>query len=102
MNNRRDNTTLHLTITYALVASIVIAVILYLYFLNVSVVHVIMRKEATQDVNQLRTQIAILETEYITAQHTIASQMGTLAEFTTDAEKIFVHRDQSSLVLRDN
>ena len=102
MNTRRDSTTINLSITYALIVSIVIMVVLYLYFLNLSVVHVIMRKEATQEVNHLRTEIAMLETEYITAQHTIASQMGSLAQFTTEAEKVFVHRAESSLVLRDN
>ncbi len=102
MNNRRDNTILYLRTTYALFALIVLSVVLYLYFLNVSVVHVIMRKEATQHANELRTSIAMLETEYISSQHTIAGQMGSLAQFSIDADKIFVHRSESSLVLRDN
>lgn len=102
MNPRRDTTVQNLTITYSLVTLIVLAVIAYLYFLNLSVVQVIMRKEATQEVNYLRTEIAMLETAYIEAQHTIVSRMGTMDHFTIDAEKIFVHRGQTSLVLRDN
>lgn len=102
MNPRRDSTAQKLTITYTLIGLIVCSIVAYLYFLNVSVVHVIMRKEATQELNHLRTEIAMLETEYIEAQHTIASQMGTLAHFTTESDKIFVHRGNASLVLRDN
>lgn len=102
MKISRDIFNSSLTITYVLVTMIVFSVIAYLYFLNVSVVHVIMRKEATQEVNHLRTEIAILESEYIEAQHVIASRMGTVTHFVTETDKVFVHRDQPSLVLGRN
>ncbi len=73
----------------------------YLYFLNVSVVHVVMRKEAVQERNQLHTEIAALEAAYMEAQHAIAARMGTLEGYNPNSEKIFVSRNQASLVLRD-
>jgi len=102
MYKSRETAVIQIKITYALVFTIVCAVILYLYFLNLSVLHVIMRKEATRESNALRNEIALLETDYITAQHTIAGRMGTMEDFTIESEKIFVSRGQSSLVLRDN
>ena len=81
---------------------LVAAVSSYLYFLNVSVVHVVMRKEATQEQNRLRTEIAMLETTYIEAQHEIADRIATLNGYNVDTEKVFITRGETSLVLRDN
>lgn len=78
------------------------AVAAYLYFLNLSVVHVVMRKEATQESNQLRTEIAMLETTYIQSQHKIADRIANLEGYSIDTEKIFITRGETSLVLRDN
>jgi len=80
------------TCTMVLLGIIGFAVVAYLYFLNVSVVHVVMRKEAMQDAQDLKNQIALLETEYITAQHTIAARMATVDGYREDSEKIFVSR----------
>ncbi len=82
--------------------ALMIAVVVYLYFLNLSVVHVVMRKEATQESNQLRTEIAMLETSYIQAQHKITDRIANLEGYSVDTEKVFVTRGESSLVLRDN
>jgi hypothetical protein len=76
-----------------------ISVVAYLYFLNISVIHVVMRQEALQDVKTLQTEIAVLESAYIEAQHVIAARIATLDDFNSDAEKIFVTRDSASLVL---
>jgi hypothetical protein len=74
----------------------------YLYFLNLSVVHVVMRKEVLADQNQIRTEIASLETSYIEAQHKIAGRIAYLDGYSIDTAKIFVTRGQDSLVLKDN
>lgn len=71
---------------------LVISVLLYLYFLNLSVVHVVMRKEADQSYNQLQAEIAMLETEYITSQHKIAERIVSLEGYQRKAPKIFVSR----------
>jgi hypothetical protein len=85
------------TITYSpgticILGAIGFSVIAYLYFLNVSVVHVVMRKEAMQEVQNLKNEIALLETEYIVAQHTIAARMATVDGYREDSEKVFVAR----------
>ena len=75
----------------------------YLYFLNLSVVHVVMRKEAAQEENQLRTEIAMLETSYINSQHKIADRIATVEGYNNvETEKVFVTRGASSLVLRND
>jgi hypothetical protein len=80
---------------------LVISVTMYLYFLNLSVVHVVMRQEAASDIKSLQTEIALLEAEYIDAQHTIAAQIALLDGYNTDTEKIFVSRGSAGLVLRN-
>lgn len=81
---------------------LVAAIAAYLYFLNVSVVHVVMRKEAMQEANSLRAEIATLETSYIEAQHKISKKIAETDGFKRDTEKIFVTRGESNLVLGSN
>lgn len=88
--------------SYACLALLVAAIAAYLYFLNVSVVHVVMRKEAMQEANSLRADIATLETSYIEAQHKISKKIAETDGFKRDNEKIFVTRGQSTLVLGNN
>ena len=78
--------------TIAIFGVIVLAVIAYLYFLQVSVVHVVMRKEAMSEAQDTRNTIALLETEFITAQHTIAARMAKVDGYKEESEKIFVAR----------
>ncbi len=88
--------------TYICLSLLVLSVFAYLYFLNVSVVHVVMRKEATQEQNRLRTEIAMLETSYIEAQHKIANKIADLEGYSTETDKVFITRGETGLVLRDN
>jgi len=86
--------------TLALFGVIGAGLVSYLYFLNLSVVHVVIRQEAVQEVQETRNQIALLETEFISAQHTIAAKMATVSGFNQDQAKIFVTRNASpNLVL---
>lgn len=78
--------------TLALLGVIGFTLVAYLYFLNLSVVHVVIRKEVMQDLQDTKNQIALLETEYIGAQHTIAASMAAVSEFQEDQTKIFVMR----------
>lgn len=93
--------TLDYRITLVCLGVLVGAVVAYLYFLNVSVVHVVMRQDASADIKALETEIAILESAYIDAQHTIASRIATLDGYAQETEKIFVSRDNAGLVLRN-
>ena len=89
--------------SYWCIGLLVTMMFAYLYFLNLSVVHVVMRKEATQEGNQLRTEIAMLETSYIDSQHRIADGIATAEGYNNvEIEKIFVTRGASSLVLKNN
>lgn len=89
-------------ITFGCFFLLVVSVMLYLYFLNVSVVHVVMRKEAMQEISHLNTEIATLETAYIEAQHVIAGRIAQLDGYSSDSQKVFITRGETSLVLRDN
>jgi len=98
MNNRREIISYSKT-TLSCLFLLVLSVILYLYFLNMSVVHVVMRTEFSQEQNSLRTEIAMLEAQYIESQHTIAARIASLQGYDTDVAKIFVSREPASLVL---
>ena len=75
------------------------SVVLYLYFLNMSVVQVVMRTEHVQVQNKLRADIAMLESSYIEAEQQIADHIATLNDQDRDAPKIFVPRERGSFVL---
>ncbi|MCB9816121.1 hypothetical protein H6786_01880 [Candidatus Nomurabacteria bacterium] len=84
--------------TIGCVCLLVSAVALYLYFLNMSVVQVVMRTESVQEQRELQAEIAALEAKYIEAQHVIAARIATLEGYNTDIPKIFVSRADTSLV----
>ena len=76
-------------------------IFLYMYFLSMSVVHVVLRKEIMNDVAKVESQIAQLEASYITAQHKVSNKIAALENFTENDTKIFVSRDESALVLSE-
>lgn len=90
------------TITYCLLAVIVVLVGLYIYFLSASIVHVVMRKDTTRLITEFSSHIATLEGRYIEAQHRVSTAVATLEGYEKPTEKIFVQRDEPSLVLRDS
>jgi predicted transcriptional regulator len=100
MNKSRDKIS-YSKATLGCLCLVVSSVVLYLYFLNMSVVHVVMRTEFMQEQNSLRTDIAMLEGKYIQSQHNIAERISTLQGYETDVAKIFVSREPANLVLRD-
>ena len=100
MNSRREIIT-YSKATLACIGLLVLSVVLYLYFLNMSVVQVVVRTEYNQEQNKLRTEIAQLEAQYIESQHTIAARIASLQGYDTDVAKVFVSREAASLVLRD-
>lgn len=72
----------------------------YIYFLSISVVHVVMRKEATTQIGELRSEIARLETSYIEAKHQISARVASLEGFTQNQDKVFISKQEQNLVLR--
>ncbi len=87
-------------ITSICVGLFLISIVLYMYFLSLSVIHVVMRKEAMHNLNELRSEIARLESSYIEARHQISTQVATVGEFTESENKIFISRAEQNLVLR--
>ena len=101
MTKSRDTNTYSKT-TAICVAVLVGAIFLYLYFLNLSVMQVVLRTDFNSQQSVLQTEIAILEAQYIEAQHTIAARIATLEGYDRDVEKIFVSRDVTNLAVRDS
>jgi len=89
-------------ITIGCIGLLVACIVMYLYFLNMSVVQVVIRTEHIQKQNHLNTEIALLESKFIHAQHKVASRLATLEGYDTSSNKIFVSRDQANLVLGSN
>ena len=87
-------------ITSLCVSLLLFGVIAYIYFLSVSVVHVVMRKEATTQIGEFRSEIARLETSYIEAKHQISARVASLEGFNQNQEKVFISKQEQSLVLR--
>ncbi len=76
-------------------------VILYMYFLSMSVVHVVLRKEINRSVTETESQIATLEASYIESQHKVSDKIAALNTFTETDAKIFVSRGPNAPVLTD-
>jgi hypothetical protein len=79
---------------------LVLSTVAYMYFLSLSVVHVVMRKEASEQISQLRSDIAQLESVYIDARHSISARVARLDGNSQNQNKIFIHKGEQSLVLR--
>lgn len=72
---------------------------LYMYFVSASVVHVVMRTEIDQEITKISSDISELEGQYIEAQHRVSSDIASLQGYRKTAEKIFLDRNEDSLVL---
>jgi hypothetical protein len=100
MNTKKVRNQHHL-ITAGCLTLLISGVVAYMYFLSLSVVHVVMRNEVIQSISQLRSEIAYLETSYIEANHQISSRVATLDGFNTVNNKIFINiTSDQNLVLR--
>lgn len=89
-----------LSLTICLCAILCVLGGFYLFFLNQSVVHVVMRTSVQGTIADIQTEIASLEGELIESQFEITERLATLDQFQVDAEKIFITRADSSLVMR--
>lgn len=100
MNTRIASTIPSSTVIASVLGTLAIGlVILYMYLLSLSVVHVVMRKELTQSIRTAESDIARLETNFIHAQHTVSERIASATQFYETNDKIFVRRSSGSLVL---
>lgn len=74
---------------------------LYIYLLSASVVHVVIRQELQHSIKDLHSEIGILETKYIDAQHTLSASVAALEGYEKTQQKIFIDRTPGSLVLSE-
>ncbi len=89
-------------ITVGCISLFLVAVVAYMYFLSLSVVHVVMRKEVMQDIQALRSEIAFLESSYIEANYVISQKVASTNDFSAIREKVFIKQNHdTSLVLRN-
>lgn len=72
--------------------------VLYMYFLTMSVVHVVMRKEVTQDIQSLVAEVATLEHDFMLAQHVVSTAIVDNQQYSQTNEKIFVSRNKPMTV----
>jgi predicted Holliday junction resolvase-like endonuclease len=78
---------------------LVVLAVLYMYFLSMSVVHVVMRKELHQERREVESRIAELEASYIEAQHKVSEKIAMSESLAETNEKIFIERVTPALVL---
>lgn len=101
MRTRRDTITSS-KLTLGCFGFLMMMIVAYLYFLNMSVVQVVMRTDYVKQQHELSAEIAQLEATFIGSQHAVAARIATLEGYNTDIPKVFVSRSQSSLVLNSN
>ena len=102
MVGKNRDTITYTKVTIGCFVLLVCSVLFYLYFLNMSVVEVVVRGSHIEQQQVLGGQIATLEAEYIDAQHTIAERIAMLGNQALDNPKYFVSRSQASLVFGAN
>tara|TARA_B100000745_G_scaffold52942_1_gene31471 strand:+ start:271 stop:588 length:318 start_codon:yes stop_codon:yes gene_type:complete len=70
----------------------------YIYLVSASIVHVVIRTELNQEIQQVSSEISLLESEYIAAQHQVSQSIASLQGYTENSRKIFIDRSAPSLV----
>ncbi len=102
MNRIRTKTALyeheHLFLCAGIGLSLVF-IVLYMYFLSASVVHVVMRKEIDKEIVALGSSLSTLETDFIEAQHAVSEDIASLKGYEHADSKVFIDRGETSLVL---
>lgn len=99
---RRQYADVEKIIVITLVSCCVVFGALYMYFVSASVMHVVMRSEIEQDIALVHSQISQLESRYIDAQHRVSSDIATLQGYREVSSKIFIDREEPTLVLSSN
>ncbi|OGG86028.1 hypothetical protein A2392_00995 [Candidatus Kaiserbacteria bacterium RIFOXYB1_FULL_46_14] len=72
----------------------------YMYFLSVSVIHVVISRENEEKMHRVSAEIATLEATYMEKKIEIASEVVGQSGYVTAIKKVFVNRDQSSVVTK--
>lgn len=73
----------------------------YLYFLSASIVHVVIREDVEQSTQKLRSEIALLESSYMSAQHEVSAKISTFEGYDEITQKVFIDRSAPALVMNN-
>lgn len=87
---------------YGALFSCIAVVIVYAYFVSLSVIDVVMRKETNAQIAQYHSTLSGLEAEYIELQHAVSSDVATMRGFVSPREKYFIDTSTETLVLSGN
>ncbi len=86
---------------YVLLALTLVLGGLYMYFVSMSVVHVVMRTEAEHAIAAAYSALGELETELMLAQHKVSAEIATLSGYTEPKSRIFIDRSANTFVFRE-
>lgn len=89
-------------IFYVALFALILVVSSYMYFVSLSVVNVVMRKEVDAEIRNLTTAVGELEAQYIERQHAVSSDIAEMKGFVVAEHKIFIDKAADTLVLRSN
>ncbi len=84
------------------IGSLALSMVLYMYFLSATVIHVVMRKEVDKEIVALGSTLSELETEFIEAQHAVSEDIASRKGYKHADNKIFIDRSETTLVLSTN
>lgn len=71
---------------------------LYFYFLSVSVIHVVINEETSEEMNRVQGEIAQLEAVYMEKQHSLSIDVARQNGYVATGKKIFIDRSNTSVV----
>jgi hypothetical protein len=87
---------------YSALTFLSVAVLLYIYFVCIAIVHVVVRTETDQDITHTKTRIATLEERYMSAATGMTLEEAAASGFVETKDKVFVRRTADTLVLSSN
>ncbi len=83
----------------SLFAGSICLMLMYMYFVSASIVHVVIRKEISQDMVKMNSEISQLENQYIAAQHSVSNKIASLDGYKEVKDKVFIDRTHDNLAM---
>lgn len=88
---------LEFKINLSLLGLILLLFVLYIYFVCASVVHVVMRTQISNEMQQTTTGISQLDSQYMTLQNQVSTDIASLDGYSKVTKKIFIDRSGANL-----
>lgn len=89
-------------IFYAVSLCFVLSILLYMYFVSLSVMHVVLRKETTHEISRLHTFVSEREASYIEMQHLMSAEIALQNGFIATPQKVFIDVTPDTRVVFNN